>query len=328
VSSIPAPSVTGSLPVTRSRSKIQLAFTVIYVVWGVTYAVNRIMALALPPFLAAGARFVLAGIFPAVVARWRGLRMPGNLRDWRFVAAAAILGIVLSNGLAVHALRHVASNQAALISSRWAFWIAWLGMYGRRATPVSARTWIGLTVGFLGVGVLVCAKGFGDHAHVGWQLLVLLASLCWALATMMIRESHTECDPLAFTACYLLFGGALLATLGFISGDATRWVWSPTGLISIVFLAIFSSTLGFVAYTYLLLHETPSRIGTYAYVNPIVAVFTGWLLLDERLDALQLIGSLIVFAGVIMVRKLVFGRDAAGSARHADDPACRTIEWS
>ncbi len=101
MSSLPAPSVTGSLLVTRSPSKIQLAFTVIYVVWGVTYAVNRIMALALPHLLAAGARFVLAGIFLAVIARWRVLRMPGYLRDWRFVAAAAILRIVLSNGLAI-----------------------------------------------------------------------------------------------------------------------------------------------------------------------------------------------------------------------------------
>ena len=299
-----APVASGSLLVTRSRSKIQLAFTVIYLVWGVTYAVNRIMALALPPFLAAGARFLIAGVLLATIARGRGLRMPSNLREWRSIAAAAVLGIVLSNGLAVHALRHVASNQAALISSSSAFWIAWLGMYGRRATPVSARTWVGLALGFLGVAVLVCAKGFAPHAHIGWQLLVLLASLCWALATMVIRESHAQCDPLAFTACYLLLGGALLAILGFLSGDAAHWDWAPLGLISIVFLAIFSSTLGFVAYTYLLLHETPSRLGTYAYVNPIVAVFAGWLLLDERLDALQLIGSLIVFAGVIMVRKL------------------------
>lgn len=312
---------TGSLLITRSRAKIQLAFAVIYVVWGVTYAVNRIMALALPPFLAAGARFLLAGVFLAVIARARGLALPRSARDWRSVAAAAVLGIVLSNGLAVLALRHVASNQAALISSSSAFWIAWLGMYGRRATPVSARTWVGLALGFVGVAVLVSAKGFGVHAQVGWQLLVLIASLSWALATMVIRESHAECDPLAFTACYLLFGGALLATLGLASGDATRWVWSPAGLAAIVFLAIFSSTFGFVAYTYLLLHETPSRIGTYAYVNPIVAVFTGWLLLDERLDALQLIGSLIVFAGVILVRNLrLWPRSTKKAARTAAGP--------
>jgi drug/metabolite transporter (DMT)-like permease len=289
---------------TRSRARIRLAFAVIYLVWGVTYAVNRIMALALPPFLAAGARFLLAGTLLAVIARVRGLAMPRHLRDWRSVAVAAVLGIVLSNGLAVLALRHVASNQAALISSSSAFWIAWLGMYGRRATPVSTRSWLGLALGFIGVAVLVSAKGFDAHAQIGWQLLVLIASLCWALATMVIRESRAQCDPLAFTACYLLIGGTLLAGLGLAQGDAAHWIWSPAGLSAIVFLAIFSSTFGFVAYTYLLLHETPSRIGTYAYVNPIVAVFTGWLLLHEHLDLLQFAGSVIVFAGVMLVRNL------------------------
>jgi drug/metabolite transporter (DMT)-like permease len=293
-----------SLLTTHSRGRVHLAFGVIYLVWGMTYAVNRIMALALPPFLAAGARFLLAGTLLAVIARARGLGMPRRLRDWRSVVAAAVLGIVLSNGLAVLALRHVASNQVALISSSSAFWIAWLGMYGRRATPVSARTWLGLALGFLGVAVLVSAKGLAAHAQVGWQLLVLLASLCWALATTVIREADATCDPLAFTACYLLVGGTILASLALAQGDAAHWVWSPSGLGAIVFLAIFSSTFGFVAYTYLVLHETPARIGTYAYVNPIVAVITGWLLLDEHLDALQLLGSAIVFAGVTLVRNV------------------------
>ncbi len=290
-----------SLLATHSRAKVQLAFAVIYLVWGVTYAVNRIMALELPPFLAAGARFLIAGILLATLACARGLRMPRG-RDWRFVGASAALGIVCSNGLSVLALRHVASNQAALISAGSAFWIAWFGMYGRRATAVTPRTWAGLAVGFLGVAVLVCARGFGPHAQIGWQLLVLVASLAWALATMVIREADSDCDPLAFTACYLLVGGTVLALGGLALGDAAQWSWSPKGLAAIVFLAIFSSTFGFVAYTYLLLHETPSRIGTYAYVNPIIAVFTGWLLLHEHLAPLQLLGFLIVFLGVIMVR--------------------------
>jgi drug/metabolite transporter (DMT)-like permease len=302
VSAGPAARATGSLLVSASRAKIQLAFALIYSVWGVTYAANRIMALAVPPLLAAGARFLLAGTILTLLARWRGLAMPHRWRDWAAAAAAAVLGIVLSNGLAVLSLRHVASNQVALISASSAFWIAWFGLYGRRATPVNARTWAGLTVGFCGVAVLVSAHGFNAQAQIGWQVLVLIGSLSWALATMVIRESHAECDPLAFTAAYLLLGGALLAISGLASGDAARWVWSPAGLAAMVFLAIFSSTLGFVAYTYLLLHETPARVGTYAYVNPIVAVITGWLLLDERLDARQILGSLIVFAGVILVR--------------------------
>ncbi len=293
-----------SLLVTHSRGKVQLAFGVIYLVWGVSYAANRIMALALPPLLAAGVRFMLAGSLLTAVARARGLQLPARRRDWLSVAAAALLGVVLSNGLSVLALQHIASNQAALINSSSAFWIAWLGMYGRRATSVNSRTWVGLAVGFIGVAVLVSAHGFGVGAQVGWQLTVLAATLCWALATAVMRESQTECDPLVFTACYLLMGGALLAATGLADGDAARWNWSAGGLLSIVFLAIFSSTFGFVAYTYLLVHETPSRIGTYAYVNPLIAVLTGWLVLDERLDALQLAGSVIIFAGVILVRNL------------------------
>jgi len=301
--SAPAPAAR-SLLVTPNRSTIQLAFAVIYIVWGVSYAVGKIMVLALPPLLAAGVRFALAGSALILLARARGLAMPSGSREWLSVATAALLGIVLSNGLSMFALRHVASNQAALIGSSSAFWIAWFGMYGRRATPVSPRTWAGLALGFLGVAVLVSAHGFGAHAKVGWELTVLASALCWALATAVIRESRAECDPLGFTACYLLVGGLLLAALGLATGDAGRWTWSASGLASMVFLAIFSSTFGFVSYTYLLLHETPSRVGTYAYVNPLVAVFTGWLLLDERLNAVQIAGAAVVFAGVILVRNL------------------------
>jgi drug/metabolite transporter (DMT)-like permease len=298
----------------RRRSSIQLAFAVIYIVWGVSYAVNRIMVLQLPVFLSAGARFVLAGSLLTIIARVRRLSMPATPRDWWSVLASAVLGVVLSNGLSVLALQHIASNQAALISSSSAFWIAWLGMYGRRASPVSARSWLGLALGFLGVAVLVSAHGFGARAQVGWQLVVLGSCLSWALATTVIRESRPQCDPLAATACYLLVGGALLLGLGFSLGEAASWSWSPAGLAAIVFLAIFSSTFGFVAYTYLLLHEPPSRVGTYAYVNPLVAVLCGWLLLGERLDALQVTGSAVIFIGVILVRNPRFLPRLRGSS--------------
>ena len=299
----PAPA--GSFfPAQRSRTAVQLAFAVIYLVWGLTFAVNRIMALALPPLLAAGARFMLSGVLLTLIARARGLALPARRRDWYAVAATALLGVVVANGLSVLTLRRIPSNQAALISASSAFWIAWVGMYGRRAAPVSARTWTGLGIGFAGVAMLVFAHGFGASAHVGWQLSLLAAALCWALATFIMRESQSECDPLAFTACYLLLGGGLLVAAGLASGDAARWTWSPAGITAIVFLGIFSSTLGFVAYSYLLLHETPSRIGTYAYVNPLVAVVAGWLLLGERLDAVQVAGSAVIFAGVVLVRNL------------------------
>jgi drug/metabolite transporter (DMT)-like permease len=304
VSAAPEVRTGSSLLLTRTRQKTQLAFITIYIVWGVTYAVNRIMALSLPPLLAAGVRFLLAAGLLMAFARWRGLSLPRGRRDWLFLTAAALLGVVMSNGLAVLSLRHVASNQAALISSSAAFWIAWLGMYGRRASPVSVRTWTGLIVGFIGVAVLLSAHGFGEKANLPWQLAMLASALCWALASMVIRESHSDSDPLAFTACYLFVGGAIMTCIALARGDAAAWNWAPAGLGAIVFLAIFSSTLGFVSYAYLLRHEAPSRIGTYAYVNPIVAVITGWLLLKEGLAGAQLLGAAIVLAGVLLVGNL------------------------
>lgn len=302
--STPARTARAAQPILSQRAAIQLAFAVLYIVWGVSYAANRIMALSLPPLLAAGVRFVLAGAFLVFVARARKLSFPRGAREWLSTAGAALLGIVISNGLGVLALQHVASNQVALIASSSAFWLAWFGMYGRRASRVSARTWVGLALGFLGVAVLLSAHGFGARAQLAWQLAVLGSTLAWALATMLIRESHSECDPLAFTAGYLLIGGLLLAALGLALGDAARWSWSPTGLGAIAFLAIFSSTCGFAAYNFLLKHETPSRIGTYAYVNPLVAVITGWLVLGERVGALQIAGAAIIFCGVLLVRNL------------------------
>ena len=286
----------------HSRASIRLAFAVVYVFWGVSYTVNRIMVLSLPPLLAAGARFALAGAVLAVIAATRRARWPQRPRDWLAVAVAAALGIALANGLSVLALQHVASNQVALINASCALWIAWIGRYGRRASPVGGRTWTGLVLGFAGVALLLSAHGFGADAGIGWQLLVLVATLCWALATAVMREWHPDCDTVVFTACYLLFGGTLLASGGTALGEPSRWTWSATGLAAIAFLAIFSSTCGFIAYTYLLRHETPSRVGTYAYVNPLVAVFTGWLILGERLDARQIAGSIVILAGVILVQ--------------------------
>ena len=304
---IPSPTLTraaDSLFDRRERRLVRYSFLTVYVVWGVSYAVGRIMATNLPPVLAAGVRFLFAGVLLTTMVYARGLSLPGRASDWRRAGTAALFGVVLSNGLNMLALGHVPSNQVALISASSAFWIAWLGMYGRPPSPVSARTWVGLGVGFIGVAVLVSAHGFGPHSQVGWQLAVLGSALAWGLATAVIRESQGDSDPVVFTASYVLLGGTALTALGIAGGDAARWSWSIAGLAAIAFLAIFSSTLTFIAYSYLLRRESPARIGTYAYVNPLVAVLAGWLMLGESLTPLQWLGSIIIFAGVILVRNL------------------------
>jgi hypothetical protein len=138
-------------------------------------------------------------------------------------------------------------------------------MYGRRAIPVSLRTWLGLITGFVGVAVLLSAHGFDEQANIGWQLAMLSSALCWALSSMVIRESHSHTDPLAFTACYVLVGGTVLTAIGLARGDAAHWVWSAPGLGAIVFLAIVSSTR-FRRLRHLLRHEPP-HASAHAYVN-------------------------------------------------------------
>jgi drug/metabolite transporter (DMT)-like permease len=304
---IPGPTLrraAGSLFDRRERRLVRYSFLTVYVVWGVSYAVGRIMATNLPPVLAAGVRFLFAGVLLTTMVYARGLSLPARVSDWRPAGTAALFGVVVSNGVNMLALGHVPSNQVALISASSAFWIAWLGMHGRQPSPVNARTWAGLAVGFIGVAVLVSAHGFGPHSQVGWQLAVLGSALAWGLATAVIRDSQGDSDLAVFTASYVLLGGAALTALGIAGGDAARWSWSIAGLAAIAFLAIFSSTLTFVAYSYLLRHESPARIGTYSYVNPLVAVLGGWLMLGESLTQLQWLGSIIIFAGVILVRNL------------------------
>src|SRR5215469_357093 len=243
---IPSPTLTrapGSLFDRHERRLVRYAFLTVYLVWGVSFAVGRIMATNLPPVLAAGVRFLFAGVLLTAMVYARGLSLPARAGDWRRAGTAALLGVVLSNGLNMLALRHVASNQVALISASSAFWIAWLGMYGRQASPVSARTWAGLAVGFIGVAVLVSAHAFGSRAQLGWQLVALGSALAWGLATAVIRESQRDSDPVVFTASYVLLGGVALTILGLAGGDAARWSWSIAGLAAIAFLAIFSSTL-------------------------------------------------------------------------------------
>jgi drug/metabolite transporter (DMT)-like permease len=306
----------------RERRLVRLSFAVIYLVWGVSYAVGRILATSLPPLLAAGVRFVLAGVLITVVVYARGRSLPRQARAWRLAAVAALLGVVIGNGLNMLALRYVPSNQVALISASCAFWIAWLGMYGRQPSAVNMRTWVGLAVGFVGVAILVSAHGLAPGAQLPWQLAVLGAALAWALATFVIRESQDESDPVAFTAAYLLIGGPILTGIGIAHGDGAHWSWSPAGLASIAFLAVFSSTLSFIAYSYLLRHETPARIGTYAYVNPLVAVLAGWLLLGERLTPIQWLGAAVIFVGVVLVRNLPLL--PAPAARAGDDAATKS----
>jgi drug/metabolite transporter (DMT)-like permease len=285
----------------RRRAQIIAAFAVIYLFWGSTFLAIRIAVRELPPFLFSSCRFLLAGTLLAVIGAYLGERFPRTAREWRYVALFSVLMVTFSNGGTVWALRHLPSNETALLAAGSALWIAWLGSYGprgHRLTPVSIG---GLLLGLVGVALLVWPHATSPSGDLRWQALVLCSSLCWAIGTVTFRNVALPLGPIAFNASMMLLGGTWLMLLGIADHELPEWHWSATGVLAIVYLALFGSALAYTAYTWLLKHVPADRVGTFAYVNPAIATILGWAVLDERLTAAQLTGTFVVLAAVAIV---------------------------
>jgi len=290
--------------VTHDRSwrlKVAAAFAIVYLVWGSTYLAIRVGVAELPPALFAGARFLAAGALLLAYARLTGQAWPSGAREWRTIAIVAVLLLVTANGLVVWGEQWVASNQAALIVATTALWIAALGALGPRGEPLGGRTITGLAIGLLGVAVLLDPPSeFGRGLFLG-QLAILGASVAWASGSIYARRVRPRTAPLMSAAWQSLLAGLILIALGLAQGEAAHWRWTPASAASLLYLIVFGSCLAYAAYVWLLHEVTPASLGTYAYVNPAVAVVLGWWLLDERLDARQLIGMIVILAGVVLV---------------------------
>ena len=285
----------------RLRLKIVAAFATIYLVWGSTFLAIRIGVRQLPPFLFGGLRFLVAGALLTAVAIALRERFPRGAREWRLLLLFSLLMITFSNGISTVALQHVASNQGALLASSSALWIAALGALGPRGHPLTLRGSLGLLCGFAGVALLLWPRGAVSLGHLGWQSLILVGSLSWAIGTILYRDVALAVGPVAFNAVMMLLGGTWLVLGGLATGELPRWEWRPGGVAAMVYLAVFGSALAYTAYSWLLKRVPADRVGTFAYVNPAVAAVLGWAVLGESLGALQLAGMLVVLLGVALV---------------------------
>ena len=288
-------------PDTSWRWKVIIAFAAVYIIWGSTYLAIRIGVQQLPPALFAGARFTIAGILLALYARLSGQKFPVHLREWRTIAITALFMLVGANGLVVWGEQWVPSNQAALIVATTALWLAGFGTLGAHGQKLGARTVLGLAIGFFGTAVLLLpARGF-TLEHFGAQLAVLGASPLWAAGSMVAKRGRLTTPPLMVAALQSLVAGIVFAAFGFSAGEAPHWSWSPAALAALAYLIVFGSCFAYAAYVWLLHEVSPSALGTYAYINPLVAVALGWLVLQETLNAHQLAGMVVILVGVILV---------------------------
>lgn len=284
-----------------SRTLLLLCFAAVYLIWGFSFAASKLVVGDLPPLLASGVRFTIAGIGLALIAAWRGARPPRARSEWRHFAVMALFLIVLSNGCNTLALRYVASSESALLNVSSAFWIPMLGALGARGHPIRGRGALGLLLGFAGVSFLMWPRGGLSSSALGWKLVIVAGCFAWALGTLYYRRITTTTPALMFSALEMLIGGLALATIGLATGDASRWhaTWPSIG--GLAFLTVMSSGVAYTSFGYLMRHTTPARLGTYGYVNPAVAALVGWLLLGERLSTPQLIGTAIALFGVVLI---------------------------
>ena len=285
----------------RLGAKIVAAYAAIYLIWGSTFLAIRLGVRDLPPLLFSAGRFVFAGLLLTAVAVLMKERFPSTRREWTYMFAFSLLMIAGSNGVSTIALKHIPSNEGALLSAGSAIWIAWLGALGPRGHRLTPKAIVGLLLGLAGVALLVWPRSTTPSGHLLWQALVVYGSLSWAVGTVLYRNAALTVGPVAFNATTMTLGGAWLLLAGLATGQAAEWRWEAGGLLAMGYLAVFGSAIAYTAYTWLLKHSPADRVGTFAYVNPAIAAVLGWAVLGEVLEPAQVVGMLVILAGVVLV---------------------------
>jgi drug/metabolite transporter (DMT)-like permease len=292
--------------VRASPALIWTALTAVYIIWGTTYLAIRVSNETLPPLIAAGVRFLVAGLVLYVVTARRG-DVEGDRPTRPNWIAAAIVGAGLvagGNGLVVLAERTIPSGTMALIIALVPLWMALVDRVLLRH-EVGWLTTSGLVMGFGGAALLIGGTAFDGNAPLSGMLVGVVASISWTSASLYSRNAPLPKRPLVGAGMEMMIGGLILVVAGAVRGEVplVRFEdFSMESLLALGYLITIGSWVGYTSYVWLLRNARTSLVSTYAYVNPVVAVFLGWLILDETITSRALIaGAIIVIAVAIII---------------------------
>lgn len=288
------------------RAKVIAAFAAVYLIWGSTYLAIRVGVETIPPFLMAGIRFLIAGgvLYLVVSARERDRPRPTRA-NWGAAFAVGALLLLGGNGLVVWAEQRVPSGITSLLVATVPLWMVLLDWMRPRGTRPPVVVMLGIAVGLAGLVLLVDPRSGGGAGvdRVGAAVLIV-GSLSWAAGSLYSKRARLPASPLLATAMEMLGGGALLIVAGVATGEVGRFAphaVSVRSALALLYLVAFGSLVGFTAYVWLLRVATPSAVSTYAYVNPVVAVFLGWLILSEPLTHRTLMAAGVIVAAVALI---------------------------
>jgi drug/metabolite transporter (DMT)-like permease len=285
---------------------LAVGFALIYLSWGTTYLAIKAGVRAFPPALFGGVRVTLAGFILLAYLGLRGesIRLAG--RDLLWMTVVGVFLFVGGNGLITAGEQFVPSGVASILVATTPLWIALLESLWPWGDRLTAQGWMGLLLGLGGVLVLLAPK-LEDSGSLQWRgtLLVLGSALAWAIGSFVLRHRRPRGSHLAGAAYQMLLGGGSLTLLGPTLGEAAELTaerFTPTAIFAFFYLLVVSSLVGFVAFNWLLGHVSAALVGTYAYVNPVVALLVGWLVGGEELTSWIVGGMIVILLGVVLVR--------------------------
>ena len=310
---------------------IVLSFAAVYVIWGSTYLAIRLAIETLPPFLMAATRFITAGAILFAWAAFNGEKLRPALAQWPKAFVIGGLLLLCGNGGVTWAEKYIASGLAALLVATEPLWVVILN-WGLTHRRPNWKVLLGVLIGLAGVTLLVSdGLGQGVHGSQGSRMsligaaVVVLAGFAWAAGSVYSSRRPIRAATSMASGMQMLAGGSLLLLLALVAGDPKRLnldnaSWTSIGAFT--YLTLFGSLVSFTAYSWLLNNVTTARAATYAYVNPVVAVFLGWLIASEPLTSKMMLAAAIIVGSVVLIT--TFGHDRAATAPALHDSDCPT----
>jgi len=283
------------------------AFAAIYIFWGSTYLAIKYAIETLPPFLMAGSRFIFAGSILYVWARLSKDYEKPSFKHWSTSFIVGTLLLLGGNGGVVLAQHYISSSLAALLVATEPFWIVLLSWLWLKGSRPNWKVALGLLIGFVGVYLLIGGQGNSAESGMGQILgafFVIAAAFSWATGSMYGLRATTPKSSLLTSGMQMLSGGSVLALVGTLKGEWTSFNIadvSSTSWFAFAYLIIFGSLIGFTAYSWLLKNAQPAMVATYAYVNPVIAVFLGWLIAGESFTTQMLVGAGVIIGSVALI---------------------------
>ncbi len=297
------------------KVKLIVAFAIIYFVWGSSYMAIRLAIETIPPFLMAGTRFIIAGLFLFIWC-YHKYKIKPTIKDWVKAAIPGILMFVGGNGSVTWSEQFIPSGLASLVVATVPVWLVILDwIFAGKKLP-DKFTISGVIVGLIGVAFLfgldetVLISDRGSSVITG-ILILTFAAISWAAGSLYVRSVKTSVSSQFLISMQILAGGFVLAIIGSLNGEWAQLSIpniSFLSILSIGYLIVFATLIAYSAYFWLLRETTPAKVGTYAFFNPLVAVFMGWFLLNEPLTTETIVGASFILFSILLVNRPQFNK--------------------